>query len=197
MKLLNVGCGGQRPQPGIWWNLDTLRTQLAIGTPERINLDREPNYIECNLLTQSIPFPTEHFDGILLQHVLEHFTCHDAVDVLLRCRAVLKPGGLLCASVPEVHYFMQVHDNDTPENAVKLFGEPISEPEHKSFSSYALWHKDHKQITTIHTLTAMLVRAGFAMNRLFGVSSNGGEVMDAVSVQLNRLPFSAILCAYK
>ena len=66
MKFLNVGCGGQRPQSEEWYNLDNLRTQLKEGTPERINLDHEPRYVECNLLTEPIPFPVDHFDGMLL-----------------------------------------------------------------------------------------------------------------------------------
>jgi len=198
MRLLNVGAGGQRPKDEHWWNLDTLRTQLKKGTPERTNLDREPRYVECDLLTQSIPFPTEYFDGILLQHVLEHFTCHDAVDVLLRCRAVLKPGGLLVASVPDADYFLEWYDEDTKERAVELFGEPIHDAGHEKFFSYALFRHDHKQILNDCSLKCLLLRAGFFSEKiketLFSFEQPGSlEILK----QLNRLKFSAILYAYK
>jgi SAM-dependent methyltransferase len=119
MRLLNVGAGGNRPQTEIWWNLDNLRTQLKEGTPERTNLDKEPRYVECDLAVQSIPFPDEYFDGIALVHVIEHFTCHEAVDVLIKCRKVLKPGGLLIVSVPNAEYFLDVYEQDTKERAVQ------------------------------------------------------------------------------
>lgn len=196
MKLLNVGAGGQRPGDP-WINLDTLRTQLAVGTPERTNLDAEKNYIECNLLMQSIPFPTGHFDGILLQHVLEHFTCHEAVDVLLRCRAVLKPGGLLVATVPNADYFLDVFDEDTKERAVGLFGEPIHDAGHETFFSYALFRHDHKQILTDSSLKCLLLRSGFSNEKIKQPSFSFEQPASLeILKQLNRRQFSAILCAY-
>src|SRR4030095_7596872 len=146
MKLLNVGCGGQRPQDEHWTNLDTLRTQLKEGTPERTNLDRESNYVECDLLTQSIPFPDESFDGICLVHVIEHFTCHEAVEVLVKCRRVLKPEGFILVSVPDADYFLSVYDRDTKDRAVELFGEPIHDAGFEKFFDYGLFRFDHKQV---------------------------------------------------
>lgn len=197
MRLLNVGAGGQRPQDEHWWNLDTLRTQLKEGTPERTNLDREPRYVECDLLVQSIPFPDEHFDGILLQHVLEHFTCHDSVDVLLKCKAVLKPGGMLIASVPNAEYFLEWYDEDTRERAVELFGEPIHDADHEKFFSYALFRHDHKQVLNDSTLYCLLLRAGFMRKNIWEFSRRGAFIYPAIIEQLSRLKFSSILYAYK
>lgn len=200
MNLLNVGCGGQRPGAP-WTNLDTLRTQLMLGSPERINLDKEPNYVECDLLKQSLPFPNELFDGILLQHVLEHFTCHDSVDVLLKCRAVLKPGGVLVASVPDAHYFLHVHDRDTRENAVEIFGESISGDWHdsqcKSFFDYALFHRGHKQLLTDDSLKCLLIRSGFLVQNIGHSQRYELKLLPLMQVELNRRKFSAILYAYK
>lgn len=214
MKLLNVGCGGHRP-PEPWTNLDTLRVFLKEGTPERKNLDSETNYIECNLLTQSIPVPDRTFDGILIQHVLEHFTCHECTEVLGKCRAVLKDGGVLVASVPDAHYFRYVHRLDIRENAKDLFGESISgdwyDEETKTFFDYALWHREHKQILNSDGLWALLRRAGFDHDKIrrvdletdllrkAGFKSELQEepcpVLDAIRKQLNRIRFSAILFA--
>ena len=200
MKLLNVGCGGQRPGAP-WINLDTLRTQLAPGTPERANLDKEENYVECDLLVQSIPFHDEYFDGILLQHVLEHFTCHEAVDVLLRCRAVLKSGGVLVASVPDADYFLNVYDQDTKQRAIELFGEPIHDAGHDKFFSYALFRYDHKQVLNIGTLDCLLRRSGFkggtSKNDPMWWVTEGLAEWREINKQLTRRKFSVILCAYK
>src|SRR5687767_9443839 len=137
MILVNLGCGGARyPEP--WINVDTLRDQLKPGTPERTNLDAEPNYIEADL-RNPLPFADNSVDGILLQHVIEHFACHDAVKLLAECRRVLVVGGIVVVSVPDAEYFLRVLGDDTRENAVELFGEPISEPQYERFFDYALF----------------------------------------------------------
>jgi SAM-dependent methyltransferase len=206
VKLLNVGCGGQRPQEDHWWNLDQLREFLKPGTPERTNLDAEPRYIECNLLQQSIHFPDQTFDGILLQHVLEHFACHETTEVLGKCRAVLKDGGLLVASVPNASYFRLHHGDDDRANALALFGESISgdwqDSQCKSFFEYALWHREHKQILNEDGLWAILRRSGFEHKNIWRyvpevVLQPGGIVLREIDKQINRRKFSTILCAYK
>jgi len=205
MKLLNVGCGGQRPQDKQWWNLDNLRTQLKEGTQERINLDKEPRCVECDLAVQSIPFPDEIFDGIALIHVLEHFTCHEAVDVLIKCRRVLKPGGLLLASVPDAEYFVRTYASDTRERAVELFGEPIHDAGFDKFFDYALFRFDHKQILTVDALVCLFWRAGFNTRPIDQIRSDiirGGDlsrnaVYREMEKQLTRRRFSLEMCAIK
>lgn len=202
MILLNIGCGGQRPQDPHWHNLDTLRTFLHPGTPERTNLDAEPRYHECDVLKQSLPFSDEAVDGILLQHVLEHMTCHEAVDALISCRRVLKPGGTLVASVPNADYFREVFVKDTRETAVELFGEPISEPQHYRFLDYALFHREHKQVLSFSGLVCLLYRSGFYYGELSSYHMHddpcgADPVRSAINSQLNRRKFSAIVWATK
>jgi len=202
MNLLNVGCGGHRPGPP-WTNLDNLRSQLAIGTPERTNLDNETNYVEANLLdTMPLPFPVDAFDGILIQHVLEHLVCHDAVNVLTDCRRVLKPEGVLVASVPDVSYFRFVHQHDTRETAEKYFGESISgdwqDAKCETFFEYALFHRNHLQVLNKDGLWALLRKAGFKHESIGSLPNYQPEdVREEIHKQLNRLRFSAILYAYK
>lgn len=200
MNLLNVGCGGHRPGPP-WINLDTLKESLRPGTPERTNLDAETNYVECHLLNQRIPFADGFFDGILLQHVLEHFECHEAVGVLGACRRVLRTGGILCASVPDAGYFLGVYEKDNRDNAEFLFGESISGDWHdqqcEKFFDYALFHREHKQILNIEGLACLLLRAGFARESITPFELAPHDISGALLEQLNRKKFSAILYAYK
>jgi predicted SAM-dependent methyltransferase len=194
MKLLNVGAGGNRPQGDHWWNTDTLRTQLAIGTPERANLDAEPRYVEWDLLNGPVPFEYESFDGILLQHVIEHFTCHEAVEVLKKCRALLKPGGVILVSVPDAEYFLQVHDQDTKERAVELFGEPIHDEGFERFFDYALFRYDHKQVLTDVSLMCLMIKAGFNFNTY---PDSEPAPLTEMQKQLSRRMFSVELYAIK
>lgn len=204
MKLLNVGCGSVRPW-GPWTNLDDLQSQLKPGTPERENLDKEINYIN-HKLPDPMPFLDDCFDGLLISHVIEHFTCHDAAHILFDCKRVLKPGGLLVVSVPDAEYFLKVHSQDTPERAVELFGEPIcpDEPWHKSFFDYALWYNQHKQLIDHDVLLAILWKAGFDRHRIQQVSpqlQTGKVVISPVFEEIekimNRRKFSLEMCAVK
>lgn len=188
MKLLNLGCGGARfPEP--WINVDTLREQLVIGTPERDNLDAEPNYVEHDL-RETLPWHDDSVDGILAQHLIEHLPCHDAVRLLAECRRVLIPGGVVVASVPDAEYFLRVLHEDTRENAVRLFGEPISEPQFERFFDYALFHASHIQILTSASLKCLFIAAGFSMYH--DGANYESPVFIELESRLNRRKFSAI-----
>lgn len=198
MKLLNVGCGGQRPQDKRWSNLDNLRARLRVGTPERTNLDQEENYFECDLKREPMPFNEDEFDGVALIHVIEHFSCHDAVNVLLECRRVLKPGGILIVSVPDAEYFLSVYDQDTKDRAIELFGEPIHDEWRNTFFDYALFRHDHEQILTRPAMKCLMLKARFTVIRDFSVSyAMTDERMAELFKVLNRRKFSLEMVAIK
>lgn len=198
MQYLNLGCGATRPGAP-WVNLDTLHDQLSPGTNERRQLDSEPNYINHDLL-HSLPFPADSIDGILCSHVLEHFDCHQAASIVRECYRVLKHGCPLVVSVPNAEYFLEVHDQDIPERANELFGEPIcpAEPWHQSFFDYALFYHQHKQILTPDSLQCLLLRGGFKSTRHSrGIFFNLTENALHMGPLLNRFKFSVVLCTTK
>lgn len=193
MTLLNIGCGATRPGPP-WINIDCLHTFLKPGTPERINLDAETNYMEHNL-PWPLPLQASVADGILISHVIEHFDCMEAVRILADCHRLLKPGGLLVVSVPDAEYFLKVYRRDTPENAVELFGEPINLEEANTFFDYGLWFYQHKQIFCEATLNCTLLKAGFK-NQYFGkIKYFPHQCRKAVEQLMNRRKFSLEVCA--
>lgn len=163
MKLGNLACGAVRPQAPEWWNVDSLRSSLHPGTPERIQLDSEGQYIDQDLEKYGLPFDDNSFDGLLLSHALEHFDCHTAARIMADCLRALKPGGVLLVSVPDASYFRKVHAEDTVENAERLFGEPIFLGDGEStFTGYALWCPGrHRAIISEDVLWHYFVRAGF------------------------------------
>jgi predicted SAM-dependent methyltransferase len=212
MKLLNLCCGAVRPQSEEWINVDNLHAAILPGTAERENLDREKNYVnldlEKELLVGSIPF---NLDGILASHCVEHWTCGVAVTIMKECLAHLKPGGVLLVSVPDASYFRQVHDEDTVENAQRLFGEPIHLPDGETtFFGYGLWNRWHKAILTEDALWCYFKRAGFGKIYKCSIEDIGGtkapftkpesEQIDGLwelSQILNRLPFSLVMAGVK
>lgn len=196
MRLLNLCCGATRPgEP--WTNLDSLHSTLLHGTPERANLDAEPNYVNHDVLSGPLPFPSDTFDGILASHCVEHWDCQEAVRVLKECRRVLYPDGFLIISVPNASYFRAVADQDCPENAVELFGEPIFAGDGEdTFFGYGLFNRHHKQVLSVDSLWCLLTRAGF--DRLHGVplDSNGIIVRNMIDL-MNRRRFSLEMAAIK
>lgn len=214
MKILNLACGNVRPSSTSeveWTNLDNLFSVLAIGTPERNNLEAESGYYNADVLHESgIPAEwAETFEGVICSHAVEHWTCQEAVYVMKQCRHLLKPGGILLISVPDATYFKTVHDQDTVENAQELFGEPIHLPDGETtFTNYALWNRWHKAILNEDVLWHYFRRAGFkriqnlkgAIHFLEKYGCTPFEITEPLKTMmgvLNRLKFSLVLSGQK
>ena len=200
MRLLNLACGAVRPQDEFWWNVDELHSHLAPGTPERLNLDAEPRYIDHDIL-DFIPFERESFDGILASHCFEHWNCKKGVKVMRGCYNCLKPGGVLMVSVPDASYFRLMHSADTAENAVELFGEPIFAPDGETtFLGYALWNRFHHAILTEDALWSYFIRSGFLnknVERISAISYYNEGICKEMHRILNRRMFSLVMIGVK
>jgi 2-polyprenyl-3-methyl-5-hydroxy-6-metoxy-1,4-benzoquinol methylase len=96
-RILDVGCGN-----GTFLQLGQTRGWEAFGSdiwlsPYVRDLNKFPLW-EGPLL--KIDFGEEKFDAIRFNHVLEH--TQDPLAELVRCRDLLKPGGVLYVSVPNI-----------------------------------------------------------------------------------------------
>lgn len=199
MKLLNLGCGDQRPQGLDWINLDDLHAQFQLGTPERLQMDSEPNYIN-HKVTPGVPLPFEdnELDGILASHFFEHWDAQEGLKIMQDCHRILKPGGVLLVSVPDASYFRRVYPEDRNENWPRLF--EVTDPANTipTWFEAALWFDQHKAILTEDSLWSYLTRAGF-----FIVSSNVDytcfydAAIEEMSKILNRRIFSLEMVGMK
>lgn len=147
-----------------------LRPFLALGTPERKQLDDEPNFVEHDLRK---PFPEDfprEVDGILLSHVVEHFDAQEAVVLLWRCRELLREDGALRVSVPDSTYFVGMvnRGENTPEGARKLFDPGYGAA--VGYVEYALLYTEHKQALTADALWLLLIGAGFDPAAIYRVA---------------------------
>ena len=113
MKMLNLGCGSR--VVANWTNIDyalgariaKLPLFAAVNRRFRIfQLDWNPA-IEIHDLRNPLPYPDDSVDIIYTSHTLEHFTKADGRFIILECRRVLKPAGLLRIVVPDLAAFVQ------------------------------------------------------------------------------------------
>jgi ubiquinone/menaquinone biosynthesis C-methylase UbiE len=130
-------------------------------------------------LTKPLPFATNRFSVIYASHVLEHLYLKDAQDLLLECRRVLKPGGLVRIVVPDLRsmaaaYLKNKGGEDFCSTAKELpadkfnerlsFRSPFPPTGSPLYKLYTLW-KDfhhHKWMYDSESLTHYVEAAGFA-----------------------------------
>jgi methionine biosynthesis protein MetW len=110
-----------------------------------------------------LPFAAESFDVVLCIEVLEHlFTPDQAVKEIHR---VLRPGGRLVASAPNVAYWRL--------RANLLFG--LWNPVGDELSVEQPWRDPHIRFFTPKTLRRMLVMMGFSTVR---IGAHNGRLLD-------------------
>ncbi len=64
------------------------------------NAKQVPNLTFLAASLRDLPFPSDLFDVILLNGVVEHIKRSDLRPAMAECKRVLKPGGILCALFP-------------------------------------------------------------------------------------------------
>ncbi len=92
--LLHLGCGWHY-LPG-WVNADLVGGKVDLA---------------WNLL-RPLPFPDRSVDAIFLEHVFEHMTYSQTLQVLGHCRRALKPGGVLRVGVPDAGMYAAMYSED-------------------------------------------------------------------------------------
>ena len=91
MPYLNVGCGNTRVDDHI--NMDITDNEMT-------DVDIVGSILE-------IPFDDEYFDGLIVSHVFEHLTNMEHQNAMSECWRVLKIGGKVKISCPDLIVTMQ------------------------------------------------------------------------------------------
>jgi 2-polyprenyl-3-methyl-5-hydroxy-6-metoxy-1,4-benzoquinol methylase len=100
-KLLEVGCGdGARLArlATLGWSVegqevDPISASIAVQTGIKIHFGS----------LEKLGLPMASFDAIVMNHVIEHV--HDPVKLLMECRRLLKPDGILVAATPNIRSY--------------------------------------------------------------------------------------------
>jgi predicted SAM-dependent methyltransferase len=148
---LHLGSGGH-PLEG-WVNVDVL------GMEPDVYWD----------LRQGIPFPDGSAEAVFLEHLIEHFTLADGLDLLDECHRVLVPGGIVRVGVPDFGRYLVSYATDG-EFVERL--RPGRPTRLLAVAEVALGH-GHRSVWDAETLERVLSECGFvdARRRVFGDSS--------------------------
>jgi SAM-dependent methyltransferase len=124
-----------------------------------------------NIEEDAFPFDDGTFDTVLFCEILEHLLMNP-VAVLAEIRRVLKPGGFLVLTTPNVNRV---------ENVLQMVGGRNVFDQYSGFGPYGRHNREY----TLSELTALLEFAGFEVETSFSANSNppplaGGAVLDTV-----------------
>jgi len=101
-KLLDVGCGDGILLSLIGDDVEKHGVDILAHIPE--SSDRA-NYLRHDV-SSGLPYPDGTFDVVHSSELIEHLL--DTEFFLCECRRVLKPGGKLVVSTPNLHYWRNI-----------------------------------------------------------------------------------------
>jgi SAM-dependent methyltransferase len=158
--VLNVGCGypGQALHPafhGAEWQ------QLRLDINPAVNPD-----ILCSM-TDMHPVATDSIDAIWSSHNLEHLHRHEVPTALAEFMRVLRPGGHMLLTLPDLQRIAELVASDGLEDeAYSSPAGPITPLDmiygHSPSLARGNQHMAHKTGFTARTLRQLLGEAGFA-----------------------------------
>jgi len=169
---LHVGAGPMRLEG--WLNSDLISGEIQLD------------------VTRRLPFGDGTFAYAFGEHLIEHMPPDTGERMLAELMRVLRPGGVLRLTTPDLRKIIAIYEDRNPEVSrdeytrylAGLIGKDYSQPS-EVFNDYLrLW--GHRHVYHEEDLTASLYRAGFSKvvrvepgesehERLRGVERHGGE----------------------
>lgn len=159
--VLHVGCGPNRPG----------KLHRSFHTPEwrEIRLDIEPR-VQPDIvasITDMHPVATDSMDAVWSSHNLEHLEAFQVPIALGEFLRVLKRGGKLLITLPDLQTIAKLVAEDKLEDAAYVSpAGPIAPIDtiygHRASIAAGMPYMAHRTGFTLRTLTGALQRAGFA-----------------------------------
>lgn len=136
--------------------------RVTVRAPSGAMEEHRFDFANLNIEAARFPFDDASFDGVLFCEVIEHLQM-DPLHALREIRRVLRPGGWLILTTPNVARLV---------NAVRLAnGENLYDP----YSAHGPYGR-HNREYTVNELRALLTFAGFGEEVLFTSDVHGEDV---------------------
>lgn len=141
--------GGRRP----------LRLHLGCGSLYKdgwVNVDLAGTRVDLPWdLARPLPFAAGTVDAIFHEHLLEHLTYAQGLELNRRCRALLRPGGVLRIGVPDAGAALRAYLDPDP-------GHPQRWPTELARIAALAYDHGHRALYDAETLELSCRAAGFA-----------------------------------
>jgi predicted SAM-dependent methyltransferase len=164
VRKLHIGCGKHFIEG--WLNSDFYPSSGNV-----MHLDA----------TKTFPFADESFDYIYSEHMIEHIPYSDAVVMLRECFRVLKIGGTIRISTPDLRALIELHEPE-PSGLHREYidvhcGEfsPYTSGVFVINDFFRLW--DHQFIYDDEILRSLLERSGFSEVREWDSGESSSDAL--------------------
>lgn len=134
---LHLGCGSLYKEG--WVNVDLAGTRVDLAWD----------------LSRPLPFAPGSVDAIFHEHLLEHLTYARGLELNRRCRALLRPGGVLRIGVPDAGAALHAYAAPDP-------GVPERWPTALARVAALAYDSGHRAVYDAETLALSCRAAGFA-----------------------------------
>ena len=133
-----------------------------------LNVDVVDSDYDVDLACGALPFSSNHFNAIVSQHVIEHLELrHELLPLLIECKRVLKQGGQIWLSCPDMEKVCLRYVED--KGAVLFADKSIRVPGYTTNGAPIqqtindLFHQngEHKNLFDFELLEWALAKAGF------------------------------------
>ncbi|GLQ50375.1 hypothetical protein GCM10010872_18240 [Dyella flava] len=94
---LHIGCGNHTLN-------DFINADLHPTSPHVFHLDA----------TKRFPFSDQSFDFIFTEHMIEHISYKDGVNMLSECHRILRKGGRIRISTPDIFFLAKLYQKTRP-----------------------------------------------------------------------------------
>jgi predicted SAM-dependent methyltransferase len=159
---LNLGSGPRGKVSQHWVNVDGFK-------------DKNVDFL-CDF-SRKLPFRDKVFDGIFCEHVFEHFSNVQGIELMKECNRVMKEGAVLRIIVPDGKKILASYF-DAPDHIVK-YKEVASGQPMEAVNTWFYQRYEHQCIYDAPFLIQSLKTAGFqsAAQSSFGNSVENAEAI--------------------
>lgn len=150
IRKLQIGCGRNLMKD--WLNTD-------------LNPNRKIVFLDA---TKRFPFDDLTFDYVFCEHVIEHLKYLDGKNLIQECYRILKPGGKLRISTPDLQFLLELFSENKSDQQKRYINWAVNSflPEIGIYSEvfvinnfFRAW--GHKFIYDYKTLYDLLSKSGF------------------------------------
>lgn len=153
-RLLDIGCSEGRFGAAVKAKFPECETWGVEPVPAAAAAAATRNDRVLSAPLEQLDLPTAHFDLVTMNDVLEHLPYSE--PALAIARRVLKPGGRLLLSLPNVRYFLNVRDLVFRKNW--------------RYQDFGILDRTHMRFFTQRSAVELVTENGFDVERVVGLN---------------------------